>query len=253
MRAARVELVERSLDVAEVKSIYDKAYGHPGIMGTHFDEEYSRVTKSRLLGYCTLSEGGRLLDLGTGDGDLWQYADPAWVWHGLDISEVGVRRAAGRFPELTAVVGTTERLPYGDGGFDAVVAADTLEHAFDLDASLAEVRRVLVPGGTLALSVPAPDSLRKWGYNRLIRGRPAPSFVLRLAGVVLRRVALFGRAAFQPIDRDLGLEAWKSLLARGGFVVERCEAWPEPPLLPIVYLLAARPTEPDVAGPTAGT
>lgn len=58
MRAARVELVERSLDVAEVKSIYDKAYGHPGIMGTHFDEEYSRVTKSRLLGYCTLSEGG---------------------------------------------------------------------------------------------------------------------------------------------------------------------------------------------------
>lgn len=252
MTAARVGAVERAPDVAEVKSIYDKAYGHPGIMGTHFDEEYSRVTKTRLLGFCSLPAGGRLLDLGTGDGDLWQYADPAWEWNGLDISEVGVRRAAGRFPALAALVGTTERLPYADGGFDAVVAADTLEHAFDLEASLAEVRRVLVPGGILALSVPAPDSLRKWGYNRLIRERPDPGFVLRLAGLVLKRILLFGRAAFQPIDRDLGLEAWQALLARSGFVVERCEAWPEPPLLPIVYLLAARSVAADVAGPAGG-
>jgi 2-polyprenyl-6-hydroxyphenyl methylase/3-demethylubiquinone-9 3-methyltransferase len=44
-------------------------------------------------------------------------------------------------------VGVGEALPYGDGGFDAVVCVDVLEHVADLSRVLAEVARVLRPGG----------------------------------------------------------------------------------------------------------
>ncbi|PWK58171.1 bifunctional 2-polyprenyl-6-hydroxyphenol methylase/3-demethylubiquinol 3-O-methyltransferase UbiG [Roseicyclus mahoneyensis] len=44
-------------------------------------------------------------------------------------------------------VGVGEALPYGDAGFDAVVCVDVLEHVADLQQVLAEVARVLRPGG----------------------------------------------------------------------------------------------------------
>ncbi|MFL6297542.1 MAG: methyltransferase domain-containing protein [Actinomycetes bacterium] len=45
------------------------------------------------------------------------------------------------------VQGRLERLPFADGSFDAVVAADVLEHLPDLPAAVAELARVLAPGG----------------------------------------------------------------------------------------------------------
>src|SRR6185437_8638319 len=138
------------------------------IMGTQFDPEYSRVTKTTLLELCRGSVNSRILDIGTGDGDLWTFTPDASNGCAIDISGVGVRRARQRFPTLRAAVAVSEWLPYPDGYFGSVVAADTLEHAFDLEQSLREIKRVLTVDGTLACSVPAPNSLRKWGYNRLI-------------------------------------------------------------------------------------
>jgi 2-polyprenyl-6-hydroxyphenyl methylase/3-demethylubiquinone-9 3-methyltransferase len=54
-------------------------------------------------------------------------------------------RATGR--EIGYAVGVGEALPYADGAFDAVVCVDVLEHVADLDRVLAEVARVLRPGG----------------------------------------------------------------------------------------------------------
>ena len=58
----------------------------------------------------------------------------------------GVPRSVGSFRPAQ---GRLERLPFAGGSFDAVVAADVLEHLPDLPAAVAELARVLVPGGSL--------------------------------------------------------------------------------------------------------
>jgi SAM-dependent methyltransferase len=226
--------------IDQVSKTYNRAYAHDGIMGTQFDPEYSRVTKTILLDLCAATPNNRLLDLGTGDGHLWDFADGRFEGHAIDLSTLAVRRAVKRHPFLTAAAAVSERLPYPDGFFGGVVAADTLEHTFDLHQSLREVHRVLAPGGTLAFSVPAEDSLRKWGRNRMLRQLPSPTFVVRLATVVLKRWVLFGRPDFQPIDRDLPMQQWHDLVTSAGFSLEAMREWPEPPLEPMVFLLSAR-------------
>jgi SAM-dependent methyltransferase len=209
-------------------------------MGTQFDREYSRVTKSMLLTLGGDPPNQRILDVGTGDGDLWEFAPSSCEWYGIDISEVGVRRALDRFPALHGAVAVSEWLPYPDHHFGRVIAADAIEHVFDLPQTLSAIKRVIAPGGTFAFSVPAPDSLRKWGYNRLLRGAPSIGLMLRLAGVVWRRTWLFGKPMFQPIDRDIDLAGWHTTLADAGFKIVDCQEWPTAPLKPIVYLLSAK-------------
>lgn len=226
--------------INQVKEIYDKAYANPGLMGTHLDLEYCRVTKTTLLDMCLPSANQRLLDVGTGDGDLWQFAPECHEWHAIDISPVGIKRTVSRFQKVHGVAGIAEHLPYPDRYFGVVVAADTIEHVFDIAASLREIKRVLIPGGKFALSVPTPNSLPKWAYNRFIGQRPSPILFGKLVWTVLLRTFLFGRPTFQPIDRDLTLEQWQRLIDEAGFRVEATVAWPHPPLKPIVYLIGTQ-------------
>jgi 2-polyprenyl-6-hydroxyphenyl methylase/3-demethylubiquinone-9 3-methyltransferase len=119
------------------------------------------------------------------------------------------------------VRGRLERLPFADSAFDAVVAADVLEHVTDLPAVVGELARVLAPGGSLAF-----DTINRtvwawittlWGAERVLglmpRGthdwrlliRPAElDLLLRRAG--LEPVAIAGLApAVGPADVVRGL------------------------------------------------
>ena len=53
------------------------------------------------------------------------------------------------------VQGDATRLPFADGSFDRMIAAEVLEHIPDDAAAIAELARVLQPGGTMAVTVPA--------------------------------------------------------------------------------------------------
>ena len=66
-------------------------------------------------------------------------------------------RAAGEVPEgaeADAKQGDALQLPFADGEFDRVVAAEVLEHIPEDEAAIAELVRVLRPGGTMAVTVP---------------------------------------------------------------------------------------------------
>jgi len=109
-----------------------------------------------------------ILDVGCGDGSALAVAaqyisgqNPAHRFAGLDWSADALRQARAR--GLTVVRGSiSPRLPVADGAADVVIMSELIEHLVDPDGAVAEVRRVLRPGGSLLLSTP---NLAAW-YNR---------------------------------------------------------------------------------------
>ncbi|GAA2758571.1 class I SAM-dependent methyltransferase [Actinopolymorpha rutila] len=92
----------------------------------------------------------RVLDLAAGTGKLTE------VVRGLGMDAVAVEPDAAmlaelsrRLPDVPAFTGTAEAIPAPDGAFDAVVVGQAF-HWFDRDRALAEIARVLRPGGVLA-------------------------------------------------------------------------------------------------------
>ncbi|HET6748018.1 MAG TPA: bifunctional 2-polyprenyl-6-hydroxyphenol methylase/3-demethylubiquinol 3-O-methyltransferase UbiG [Actinomycetes bacterium] len=130
---------------------------------------------------------GRLvLDAGCGGGLVArELAAAGATVVGLDrsLGSLGVaRRAAG--PAFRPVQGRMERLPFADGVFDAVVAADVLEHVPDLPAAVAELARVLAPGGRLAFDTinrtPWSWFTAVFGLERVLRMVPRGTHDWRL-------------------------------------------------------------------------
>jgi len=115
-----------------------------------------------------LGKAGRALDLGCGDGRLSSAlrADALTL---ADVSPVALSRAHARLPEARVVDLTPdEPLPLGDGEFELVLCAETIEHVRDVQLLFSEIRRVLVPGGRLAITTPAHG--RVTGLRILMRG-----------------------------------------------------------------------------------
>lgn len=101
--------------------------------------------------------GRRTLDLGCGEGRLGRVLQS--LGHrvaGIDASATMVRLAASHeMPELSVVADAAE-LPFADGAFDLVVAYMTLHDVDRMPRAMAEVARVLEPGGRLCMAIPHP-------------------------------------------------------------------------------------------------
>jgi len=91
----------------------------------------------------------RVLDLGCGEGQVARAAFRAGVTTviGVDPTVAQLRAARERGGGPRYVRGLAERLPFADGAFDAAVACLVFEHLPDHGVPLAEVARVLAPGG----------------------------------------------------------------------------------------------------------
>jgi SAM-dependent methyltransferase len=109
--------------------------------------------------------GRRILDAGCGAGPLFAaLRDRGAVVTGIDKS-AGMVRLAGRRLGDDADLQVAElgrALPFDDGSFDDVTASLVLHYLEDWGPALAELRRVLKPGGRLIVSVDHPFATNLW-------------------------------------------------------------------------------------------
>jgi SAM-dependent methyltransferase len=127
------------------------APGHGGSPSIAVPDYWWYLVRADLLEVTMRSfvDGARLtLDLGSADGPSAGWLrDAAESTVSLDIDPRGL--------DADGVCGSALALPFADGVFDVVSAFDVIEHCDPEDQALAEVRRVLRPGGRLVMSVPA--------------------------------------------------------------------------------------------------
>ena len=109
-----------------------------------------------------VSPGDRVLDACCGTGDLALadlHAGGARVT-GLDFSERMLERARAKSSEVEWVQGDAQQLPFEDASFDAATVGFGVRNLDDLERGLAELRRVLKPGGRVAiLEITKPSGL----------------------------------------------------------------------------------------------
>ena len=138
----------------------------------HASEQRRLEALVRLL---ALQPGTRLLDAGCGSGWL---ADRfrqlgAEVW-AMDLARQGIAGVRHRFPRLAVyALGDVYHLPFASGSFGVVVLSEVVEHLEDIRAALDEVRRVLQPGGQVAVSVPFRERIVHHLCNHCNRLTPA--------------------------------------------------------------------------------
>jgi SAM-dependent methyltransferase len=130
---------------------------------------------------------GRVLDLGCAFGFATRrLARRGYETVGVDASAAYIARARRAHPQGIYLLASAEAVPLPDHSFDGVVFLDVLEHVHDERAALAEIARLLKPGGTLVVSVPHRgllwwlDSLNlyQWLVRRTHHGLPSPEIGL---------------------------------------------------------------------------
>ena len=107
----------------------------------------------RLAAQAVVVPGDAVLDGACGTGDLALAALKAGAGRvtGLDFSGRMLERARRKSTQIEWVHGDLLALPFSDGSFDAATVGFGVRNVADLDDSLAELRRVLRPGGRLAI------------------------------------------------------------------------------------------------------
>jgi len=108
--------------------------------------------------------GDRVLDLGCGTGALGRGLAGRARVVGLDVSLGMLAQAERRSPSLRLVQGSAFALPFGDRSFEAAISGFVLRNLHDLPGAFAELHRVVVPGGNLALvdiTEPASSLVRR--------------------------------------------------------------------------------------------
>jgi SAM-dependent methyltransferase len=119
--------------------------------------------------------GARALDAGCGTGFQAALLDTlGWRTHGVDVSAGLLARARRRLPGAALALASIEALPYADGRFDAIVCCgSTLSFVDDPARALAELGRVLRPGGRLLLDCEHRPSLDlAWTLASALTGDP---------------------------------------------------------------------------------
>lgn len=157
---ARVPFGRRDVDpsakAALVGEIFSSVAGRYDLMNDLMSAGIHRLWKRSMIAALDLSPGARLLDLAGGTGDIAFRAAalpaaPEVTVCDINAAMLGEGRTRGWnhgiVRGLEWICGDAEALPFGDSSFDACTIAFGMRNVTHIDRALAEIGRVLTPGG----------------------------------------------------------------------------------------------------------
>ena len=151
------ETVDENAKARRVRGVFDSVASRYDVMNDLMSMGLHRVWKRYTLAVANLKPGERVLDIAGGTGDMARLfarkvGERGMVVH-TDINEAMLRTGRERMIDEGLVLPTNlcdaEQLPYKDGSFDLVCVAFGLRNMTHKDKALAEMNRVLRPGGRL--------------------------------------------------------------------------------------------------------
>ncbi len=199
-------------------------------MGAHYPPEYDSYTPNlaeqkipwllrraynygigkRMRMITDVKPGGRLLDVGCATGTFLNgmRAHPQWTLFGVEVNEHAARIAQDS--GLNVFTGTLEAARFPDNHFDAITLWDVFEHLHDPRASLAELHRILAPGGVLVMRVPNLDSWDAKWFGETWAGLDAPRHLYIFSLEALRK--FLGATGFNPIGMKCNIGSYPTFV-----------------------------------------
>jgi SAM-dependent methyltransferase len=145
--------------IGRVKNEYDRAFMERMAQAYVDQTPWTEIRLAAVRDLVEPKAGDRVVDLGCAAGAITHFLTSLGCEVvGVDSEPLAIEAANDLFPDLRFELADVTRLPFDDASLDKAVAADLVEHLDDATFAgmLAEVKRVLVPGGTLSLYTPNP-------------------------------------------------------------------------------------------------
>ena len=131
--------------------------------------------------------GGRLLDVGCGNGRfLTSMRTLGWDVQGVEFSETGMK--ACRMSELLVHHGDLASARFSDGGFELVTVGHVIEHVPEPRPFMAELTRILRPGGRLVVETPSSEALGRQWFNTYWYANDVPRHLFLFSPANLERL-----------------------------------------------------------------
>jgi len=151
------------------------------IINEHKDEKNSRL---------------RLLDIGTGNGEIALYLSKYYEVTSVDVTAPPITLYADRFSFIQV---TDEHLPFPDNSFDIIISNHVIEHLQNADLHLTEMARILATDGLIYLAT--PNKLWPWEVH----------YHIALLHYLPQRLFMFFLKAIGKYHEELWLLSWPTL------------------------------------------
>jgi demethylmenaquinone methyltransferase/2-methoxy-6-polyprenyl-1,4-benzoquinol methylase len=172
-----------TLEEGQVRAMFDRIAGLYDAMNSVMTAGLHHRWRRRAVDLARVGPGSAVLDVATGTGDLAiEAAARGCDVTGCDFAEEMLARARRKAPAIRFEQANALQLPYADGRFDAATVGFGARNFSDLDRGLAEMARVVRPGGrVVVLEITTPTRPPLSTFYRLWFDRLVP-MLGRLAG-----------------------------------------------------------------------